>query len=144
VSENSHTNDFELHPQLAADGIVVTDLPLCRVLLMDDAQYPWCILVPRRPDLREIHELDESDRQQLMRESCGVAERMAEGFHAHKMNVAALGNLVPQLHIHHIARFRHDPAWPAPIWGRLPRKPYTEEEWPRMLERMRKMLRGCA
>lgn len=115
---------FELHPQLAADTHPVGDLALCRVLLMDDAHWPWAILVPRRAAVREIFELGEDDQAQLLRESSLVAQRMAGLFGADKMNVAALGNVVPQLHIHHIARHRGDPAWPKPVWGQLPRRPY--------------------
>ena len=115
---------FELHPQLAADTHPVGDLALCRVLLMDDAHWPWAILVPRRAAVREIFELGEADQAQLLRESSLVARRMAELFAADKMNVAALGNVVPQLHVHHIVRHRGDPAWPKPVWGQLPRQPY--------------------
>jgi len=119
------TSTFELHPRLAADTIEVSRLPLCRVLLMNDANYPWLILVPQRPDIREIFELDEADQQQLMRESTFVSRVMHELFRPDKMNIAALGNVVPQLHIHHIARYRHDPAWPAPVWGQRPAQTYA-------------------
>jgi diadenosine tetraphosphate (Ap4A) HIT family hydrolase len=116
---------FELHPQLAADTHPVGDLPLCRVLLMDDANWPWVILVPRRPDLREICELSDADQHTLIRESSLVASNLIELFNADKLNVAALGNQVPQLHLHHIVRHTYDPAWPKPVWGALPRQPYA-------------------
>lgn len=116
---------FELHPQLASDTHPVGDLPLCRVLLMDDANWPWAILVPRRPGVREAYELGADDQAQLARESSQVAAAMAALFAADKMNVAALGNVVPQLHLHHIVRHRDDPAWPRPVWGALPRQPYA-------------------
>ncbi|MEW6691381.1 MAG: HIT family protein [Pseudomonadota bacterium] len=119
------TSTFELHPRLAADTVEVTRLPLCRVLLMNDANYPWLILVPQRPGIREIFELDEADQQQLMRESTFVTRVMNDLFRPDKMNIAALGNVVPQLHIHHIARYRHDPAWPAPVWGQRPAQAYA-------------------
>lgn len=118
---------FELHPQLASDTIHLGDWPLCRVLLMNDAQYPWTILVPRRAGLREIFELDPSDRQQLMLESCHLAEGLSQRFAADKINIGALGNKVAQLHIHHIARFTEDAAWPGPVWGALPAVPYRTD-----------------
>lgn len=95
---------------------------------MRDANYPWFILVPQRERISEIFQLAPFDQQQLMRESCYLSNSLARAFSAHKMNVAALGNSVPQLHIHHIVRYRHDPAWPAPVWGKLPAKPYTDEQ----------------
>lgn len=119
---------FELHPQLANDCVEVARLPLCHLLLLNDAQYPWCILVPAREDLREIYELSAEDREQFMLESCALAELMQEVFEAEKMNVAALGNMVAQLHVHHIARYQKDRAWPGPVWGVAPAVPYESEE----------------
>jgi diadenosine tetraphosphate (Ap4A) HIT family hydrolase len=115
---------WTLHPQLAADTVAIGDLPLGRVLLSNDANYPWTILVPRRAGIREIHELSEADQQQLLRESSWLARALIAEFAPTKLNIAALGNVVPQLHVHHIARFDHDPAWPAPIWGRVPATAY--------------------
>lgn len=117
-----------LHPQLAADCFVVGRSELCALLLMNDARYPWFILVPQREGIREIHELTSIQRQQLMSESCAVSEALVAGFAADKINIAALGNMVPQLHVHHIARFRNDPAWPAPVWGRFPAIHYADGE----------------
>lgn len=117
--------DFELHPRLAADTFVLGDFPLSRLLLMNDAQYPWCILVPRQAGLREIFELSEADQQQLLRESSTLGRAMMQAFAGDKLNIAALGNLVPQLHLHHIVRQAGDAAWPAPVWGRLPPQAYT-------------------
>ena len=91
---------------------------------MNDANHPWVILVPQRANIREIHELSDADQVQLIRESSRVSRTMAELFKADKMNVAALGNMVPQLHIHHIARFQNDAAWPNPVWGKYPAKSY--------------------
>jgi len=119
---------FSLHPRLDADTIALGDFPLCRCLLMNDAQYPWIILVPRRADLREVHELSEADQAQLLRESSWVSQRLAAQLGATKMNVANLGNVVAQLHWHIIARFDDDPAWPGPVWGKLPATPYSDEE----------------
>lgn len=118
---------FELHPTLIRDTAFVAKLELCQVLLSKDSLYPWCILVPEREGIEEIYQLDNADRQQLMDESCLISEVMTNLFAPDKMNVAALGNVVPQLHIHHVARFQHDPAWPAPVWGKLDAKPYENE-----------------
>jgi len=119
-------HDFELHPQLAADTVEVTRLPLCRVLLMNDANYPWLILVPQRPDLCEIFELNTGDQIQLAHESSRIARLMHAHFKADKMNIAALGNRVPQLHIHHIVRYTTDLSWPAPIFGAHPARTYPD------------------
>ncbi|PSJ41460.1 HIT family protein [Zobellella taiwanensis] len=119
---------FALHPRLAEDCLVLGDLPLCRVLLAKDGRYPWLILVPRRPGIREIHWLEEKDQLQLMRESCALAGLLERTLSPDKINVAALGNMVPQLHLHHLARFTTDDAWPGPVWGRHPAQPYAEPE----------------
>lgn len=116
---------FSLHPQLARDTLFVTDLALCRVLLMNDARYPWCILVPRIPDVREIFDLPVSEQAAMWREVSLCAERLATLTRADKMNVATLGNLVPQLHIHVIARNIGDATWPQPVWGKGEAQPYT-------------------
>lgn len=118
---------FQLHPQLVNDGILVGHFPLCALLLINDAQYPWFVTVPRREDVTEIFQLDDADRAQLLRESCQLAEAMKDAFKADKLNIAALGNMVSQLHVHHIVRYRDDPAWPAPVWGKLPPVPCTEQ-----------------
>ncbi|MDF2412196.1 HIT domain-containing protein [Aeromonas sp. 1HA1] len=118
---------FELHTRLQADTQVLGDLPLCRVLLAKDSQYPWLILVPRVANLREIHHLAPAQQQQLMQESCAVASLMEQALRPDKINVAALGNLVPQLHLHHVARFTTDRAWPGPIWGAHPVVPYEPQ-----------------
>jgi diadenosine tetraphosphate (Ap4A) HIT family hydrolase len=117
-------NDFVLHERLAADTITLADWPLCRVLLMNDASYPWLILVPRRSGLTEIHELAADDRSSLIEEIARAGRALTSGFTPDKINVGALGNMVPQLHIHVIARFRSDPAWPGPVWGKQPPVPY--------------------
>ncbi len=119
---------FELHPRLEADCITVGSFPLCRLLLMNDSNYPWFILVPRRAGVREIFELSEDDQRQLLWESSSLSRAIADHFNADKINVAALGNMVPQLHIHHIVRYESDPAWPAPVWGHAAAKPYSEQK----------------
>lgn len=132
---------FELDPRLATDCFLLGDWPLSRVLLMNDAQYPWVILVPRRASVREIHELDAADRQRLIEESAQLGRTLLQVFDGHKLNVAALGNLVPQLHLHHIVRLPGDPAWPAPVWGRLPRLPYSQTEAQQRIVVLRAALR---
>ena len=133
---------FTLHAQLAADTFEVGDFSLSRLLLMNDAQYPWCILVPRVVGARELHRLDDADQLQLLRESTALSRAMEAVFKPHKMNVAALGNVVPQLHVHHIARFRGDPAWPAPVWGRHPPQPHDEALRRARIDALRAVLPG--
>ncbi|MEM8498433.1 MAG: HIT domain-containing protein [Pseudomonadota bacterium] len=129
--------DFVLHERLAADGIHVGDLPLCRLLLLNDRQYPWFILVPRVADIREAFQLSPVQQQQLNKESNTLSEAMALAFRADKMNVAALGNMVPQLHIHHIARFTTDAAWPKPVWGVVDAISHSRESKRSMLASLR-------
>jgi diadenosine tetraphosphate (Ap4A) HIT family hydrolase len=101
--------------------------PLSHLLLMKDSNYPWFILVPDRGNITEIHQLNDIDQQQLITESSILSRIIEQQFKADKINIAALGNLVPQLHLHHIVRYTTDAAWPAPVWGKLPTKPYTDE-----------------
>jgi diadenosine tetraphosphate (Ap4A) HIT family hydrolase len=117
---------FELHPRLEEDTLIVGDFPLCRLLMMNDASYPWFILVPRLNGTREIFELEHSDQQKLLKESSHLSEVLNQIFQADKLNIAALGNIVPQLHIHHIVRYKTDQSWPNPVWGMFPAQPYTE------------------
>jgi diadenosine tetraphosphate (Ap4A) HIT family hydrolase len=125
---------YRLHPQLAADSHPVAKLALCELRVMDDANYPWLVLVPRLPEARELIDLEAAPRRQLMDEIDQVARVLRSLFRPHKLNVAALGNLVPQLHVHVIARFRDDPAWPAPVWGRVAARPYEADA---LVERIR-------
>ena len=117
-----------LHTQLEKDCFVIGRFPLSLLLLINDANYPWFILVPQREGITEIHQLSEDDQQQLMRESSMLAAAIEKEFNADKINIAALGNMVPQLHIHHIVRYKTDSAWPAPVWGKLSAIPYLDEE----------------
>lgn len=119
---------FVVDPRLAQDTVALGDFPLCRLLLMNDSHYPWFILVPRREEVSELFQLDAADQQALWRETTVLAETIKDTFGADKMNVATLGNMVGQLHMHVIARRRDDAAWPAPVWGRQPAEPYTEEQ----------------
>ena len=114
---------FALHPRLAADTSFVTDWPLCRVLLMEDARYFWLVLVPRRDGVTEITDLSAEDRAILMEETAR-AGRIFKG--DGKLNIGALGNLVPQLHLHVLSRHPGDPAWPGPVWGHSPAVPYDD------------------
>lgn len=115
---------FTLHERLAADTVRIGSLPLSELLLMNDARFPWCILVPRRDGMRDVIDLEPADIEQLHRESLALQRALREIFAPDKLNVAAIGNVVPQLHIHHIARFRSDSEWPAPVWGRGSAQPY--------------------
>ncbi|VAW74154.1 Histidine triad family protein [hydrothermal vent metagenome] len=126
IRESELTGNFELHPRLAADCLVVGYLPLSQLLLLNDARYPWFVLVPARAEMTEVFELDEADQQQLWRESARLARYLKDVCAADKINIGALGNLVPQLHVHHIARFTDDPAWPGPVWGHSAAVPYEQ------------------
>ena len=118
---------FALHPRLAADTLPVGDLGLCTVRLMNDARFPWLILVPRRPDAVELYDLTAAERSQCMEETASAARALAEVTSAFKMNVGAIGNIVSQLHIHVVARHEDDLVWPAPVWGTGPSRPYEAE-----------------
>ena len=131
---------FELHTQLLKDSVMVGDFSLCRVLLSNDSQYPWLILVPRREDVTELFQLTRIDQQQLLDEISTVSAALAGHFRADKINVAALGNMVPQLHVHVIVRFIDDPAWPRPIWGAKPAVPYIEEALEQRLVELEELL----
>ena len=131
---------FELHPQLVKDCTAMGRFVLCRLLLMNDANYPWFILVPEREGVRELHELGDADRRLLWEESALLSHALHTGFGAHKLNIAALGNQVPQLHVHHIVRYHHDPAWPNPVWGRVPPKAYYGAETQKLKALLRERL----
>jgi len=128
---------FNLNPRLEGDSYFVTDLPLCAVRLMKDANYPWLLLVPRKPDLVEIIDLDEEDQQQLMREIVLASRVLRSIINCEKLNVGALGNQVSQLHVHVIARFRDDAAWPGPVWGVVPPLSYEPEKADNLIEQFR-------
>ncbi len=134
------TMTFQLHPRLQQDCITIGRFELCRLLMMNDSQYPWFILVPEKADISEIYQLTKPDREILTEESSYLAENLAELYQADKMNIAAIGNMVPQLHIHHIVRYQTDKAWPAPVWGKFDAVPYTEQQITDNLARLRKQL----
>jgi len=131
-----------LHPQLDKDCFIVGCFPLSILLLLNDANYPWFILVPQRQDISEIHQLNIQDQQQLMRESSALAACIEQEFKADKINIAALGNIVPQLHVHHIVRYTSDPAWPAPVWGKVAGIPYSPDVARDICQRMRTLLKN--
>ena len=128
-------SDFSLDPRLASDTIPVGDLALCSVLLMNDARFPWLILVPRRGDVSEITDLSPEDAASLMEELRIATGVMLKAARPDKVNVAALGNVVPQLHVHVIGRFLSDPAWPGPVWGFGARKPYQPHAAQALIDR---------
>ncbi|MBK3800656.1 HIT family protein [Azospirillum argentinense] len=119
---------FHLHDRLQADTTPIAEWPLCRVLLMDNRVWPWLILVPARHGLTEIHQLSREDQHRLVDEIAQASRTLETLFSPDKINVGALGNLVPQLHIHVIARSRTDPAWPGPVWGSGFAERYSPEE----------------
>ncbi len=131
---------IQLHPQLVSDTVGLVDLDLCQVLLMNDQNYPWVVMVPKRLDLREMHDLSPGDQQMLVSEITQVSRAMQRLFKADKMNVAALGNMVPQLHIHVIARYENDSAWPGPVWGKVPTEAYAPNELEAMIAKLKKAL----
>lgn len=127
---------WHLHPQLAEDTHPVAHWTLSELRLMDDANHPWLILVPRVEDAVELIDLTETQQAELTREIAMASRALQVAFKPHKLNVAALGNLVPQLHVHVIARFEHDIAWPRPVWGMASAQPYSPEALVRRIERL--------
>src|SRR6185503_4986459 len=125
------------HPQLAQDTAEVGDLPLSRLLVSKDANYPWLLLVPRRTGVGEIIDLDTADRAQLMIEIAQTGAALKAVTACDKLNIAAIGNVVPQLHVHVVARYRSDIAWPKPVWGAAPPKPYDEAARARLIANLR-------
>lgn len=131
---------FELNERLRQDTFKITDLELSTLLLMNDSTVPWLILVPKRLDTAEIHQLSQNDRSLLIEEIALVSKMLEDEFSPDKINVAALGNIVSQLHIHVIARYRDDRAWPGPVWSAPGAVPYSDEDARSVAERIRKRL----
>lgn len=119
---------FKLNTTLANDSFVLGAFPLSLLLLMNDSQYPWFTLVPQRSSISEIYELSEAEQTQFWLESRQLSLAIMREYKGDKLNVAAIGNMVPQLHLHHVVRFKSDVCWPKPIWGQVPMKPYTLQE----------------
>jgi len=128
---------FQLHPQLEKDCLSVGRFALSQVLLMNDSQFPWFILVPERESISGIYQLSVVDRGLLQKESCFLSEALAKLYRADKMNIAAIGNIVPQLHLHHIVRYQNDAAWPAPVWGKFAAVPYSNLEADKVIGKVR-------
>jgi len=120
--------NFTLDPQLAADTVELGHLSVCKILLMNDSQFPWIILVPQRANITELYQLNDADITQVQKESLVVSRLMMQHFKGDKLNTGALGNVVSQLHLHHIVRFKTDPVWPKPVWGNIKAKPYSQEQ----------------
>lgn len=133
---------FQLHPRLQQDSVYLGRFKLCQLRLMNDSQYPWFILIPEVPNLSEIYQLTSEHQQQLIQESSYLAEHLATQYQADKMNIANIGNIVNQLHIHHVVRYQHDPCFPAPIWGKLPVIPYTDEQLSVQIQRVMPLLQS--
>ena len=131
---------FVLDPRLLQDTLPIGDFPLCTLLLSNDSNYPWFILVPKRPGISEVFQLSEAEQAQLWKETTYLSAVLDRAFRADKMNVAALGNVVNQLHMHVIVRLKSDAAWPAPVWGKHPAKPYSPEEVTRIRSQLRSEL----
>jgi diadenosine tetraphosphate (Ap4A) HIT family hydrolase len=131
---------WSLHPELEHNSVLVGDLALSRVIIADDATYPWVVLVPRRAGAVEIIDLDEPDRMRLMAEIAQVSAALKDVTRCDKLNVAALGNIVPQLHVHVVARRTNDAAWPGPVWGAVPPEPYTGSELDTFIAALRRAL----
>jgi diadenosine tetraphosphate (Ap4A) HIT family hydrolase len=127
---------FELHPDLKRDGIPIGEFPLCLVLLINDSNYPWFVLVPQLENLRELTDLTGEEHQIFWAESRAFSAGIMQAFSGEKLNVAALGNMTPQLHVHHVVRYSKDAAWPGPIWGKLPLKPYDQTGVDRVREKL--------
>lgn len=131
---------FSLHERLEADTLGLGQSPLCEIRLMNDSNWPWILLVPRVAGAREIYQLSPEQQQQLLAESSLLGEGMMALFAGDKLNVAALGNMVPQLHVHHIVRHEGDPAWPGPVWGKLPPAPYSDDALAELTSRLKPLL----
>jgi len=134
----SHT--FDMHPMLVSDTIEIAKLDCCKVLLMNDSHYPWLILVPQRPGLQELHDLKSEDLVLTTSELVKCSKVMEKLFSPDKINIGLLGNQVPQLHIHIIARFTTDPAWPKPVWGQVPVLSYIPKELDNRVNLLRRTL----
>ena len=134
------SDGWTLDPQLARDTMPIGDMPLCHVLLINDANYPWLLLVPRRRGIVELVDLEYIEQAQLMTEIAHTSRTMKAMTSCDKINVAALGNVVPQLHVHVIARTRGDAAWPKPVWGVVPARMYERTETERLMGELRQRL----
>ncbi len=131
---------FVLHAQLAKDSELVCELTLCQVRLINDANYPWLILVPKVADISEVIQLSQAQQRQLWQESALLSEVLTQLFTPDKLNIAALGNMVAQLHIHHIVRYANDISWPKPVWGQVPAKSYEQLQMAKQIEAVKQAI----
>jgi diadenosine tetraphosphate (Ap4A) HIT family hydrolase len=134
---------FELDPRLERDTILVSSMPMCELLVMNDARYPWAILVPRIAGARELHDLKPADGAVVWAEVMKIAQALSTWPRVGKINIGALGNMVPQLHIHIVGRHANDPAWPGPVWGHSPRVPYENDEAPEFIDFLERAARAA-
>ena len=132
--------NFLLNEKIFNDTNLICELPLCKFLLMNDSNYPWFILVPRRSNIVELFDLSKKDRNQLDYETVEVSKFINDSFEPDKINIATLGNIVSQFHVHIIARYSNDKAWPEPVWGKYPPKQYTSSELKVMLKKSSDLL----
>ena len=128
---------FKLHSMLQRDTVLVGEFPLSLLLINQDANYPWAILVPKRSNIEEMYQLNPADRQALLEESCLLASALVKIYKPDKLNIATIGNIVPQLHMHHICRYQTDPCWPAPVWGQMSPSAYTSGALEQFKQRLR-------
>ncbi|MFC3283292.1 HIT domain-containing protein [Litchfieldella rifensis] len=133
-----------LDPRLEADTLPVAELPLCQVRLMNDSRFPWLVLIPRRPAVSEVFELSEADQAQLWKEATALGRTMKEALEGDKLNLATLGNVVAQLHLHVIIRNHDDDAWPAPVWGHGQARPYAPDAQAAMRDQVLAQIAGLA
>jgi diadenosine tetraphosphate (Ap4A) HIT family hydrolase len=131
---------FSVHRQLAMDSIALGSFELCQLRLINDCQYPWFILIPQRTNIQEIYQLTTQDQSLLIKESSFLAEQLARLFKADKLNIAAIGNVVPQLHLHHVVRYQTDIAWPKPIWGLSSMQAYSATLLEQRIEEVKQQL----
>ncbi len=134
---------FQVHPQLQQDSIELARFNLSQLRLINDSQYPWFILLPKIANVTEIHHLSEENQQLLQQESSFLGKKLSQIYKADKMNIASIGNIVPQLHIHHIVRYKNDIAWPAPVWGKFDAIPYTVQQLEKLKYRIKDLLEAC-
>ncbi|MGB0495100.1 MAG: HIT domain-containing protein [Kangiellaceae bacterium] len=133
---------FELNPQLMTDSVVIGDFPLTRLLMMNDSQFPWFVLVPKRVNIKEVYQLPKHEQAILWEESSKLSELLMRHFKGDKLNVAAIGNIVSQFHLHHVVRYENDSCWPKPIWGQKPMKAFIQKEIDEIIAKLAPHLSG--
>lgn len=129
-------SDFAPDARLVSDSYPVTELPLCQLRMMNDQRYVWLMLIPRYEHIREVHELSAADQQQFWLEGTRLGQAIKTHFEGDKLNIATLGNVVSQLHLHVVLRNKGDPAWPGPVWGHSQAEPYTNDQQAEMRSRL--------